>query len=138
MIAINWNPSRRELRQFAGIWLPAFVTLVAGIALWYGFASLWVVLPISAASLLFSAVAFIVPKFMRPVFVAWMCAAFPVGWTVSHVLLAMVYFGVMTPIAFAMRLVGYDPMKRRLNLTIESYWVAHTSIDDSARYFRQF
>jgi len=27
MLDINWNPSPRELRQFAGIWLPAFAAI---------------------------------------------------------------------------------------------------------------
>ena len=31
MIAIQWNPDRKQLRQFAGIWFPAFCTVLGWI-----------------------------------------------------------------------------------------------------------
>ena len=51
------------------------------------------------------------PGFLRPVYVLWMALAFPIGWTVSHLLLLIVYYLVLTPIGLLMRLFGYDPLE---------------------------
>src|SRR4029450_6331303 len=79
MISINWHPTDRELRQFAGIWFPAFwaiVCLLIGSRAGYWVAAL-LVFGIAAA---IATVGLIQPRLMRPIYVAWMCAAFPVGW----------------------------------------------------------
>ena len=35
---------------------------------------------------------------MRPIWVAWSVVAFPIGWVVSTVFLAVLFYGVFTPI----------------------------------------
>src|SRR4051812_47036522 len=112
MIEINWKPSSRELKQFAGIWLPA---MFAVIGFWVfrkahslpGAAAIWGV----GAAL--SVAAYFIPTLGRWIFVGWMCAAFPIGWTVSHLLLAAIFYLLVTPIGLVMRLCGHDAMQRR-------------------------
>lgn len=137
LIEINKNPSTRELRQFAGIWFPAFCALVGGL-LWYK----W---DLHAAAIVLwcvgggvAAIGLMIPALMRPIFIGWMYAAFPIGWTISHLLLAMIYYLLITPIGLVMRLVGYDPMQRELDPAAKTYWVKHKQSEDAARYFRQF
>ena len=43
-------------------------------------------------------------------FLGWMYAAFPIGWTISHLLLLAVYYFVLTPVGLALRLTGRDPV----------------------------
>ena len=68
----------------------------------------------------------------------WMLAAMPIGWTISHVILALVLFGLMTPIGLVMKLIGRDPMQRSFDREATSYWAGHEQVKDSKRYFRQF
>ena len=56
----------------------------------------------------------------------------------THLLLAAVYFGVLTPIGLIMRLAGRDPMERRIDRAAPTYWVARRPVTDVRRYFRQF
>ena len=74
----------------------------------------------------------------RLLYLGWMHAIYPIGWTVSHLVLAIVYFLVLTPIGVCMRLLGRDPMQRRLDPSAGTYWIPHDPPGDSARYFRQF
>ena len=77
--------------------------------------------------------------FMRMVFLGMSYLAWPIGFVVSHIILAAVYYLVLTPVGLVMRLVGYDPMKRRFDRDGSSYWIARDpSGVDSKRYFRQF
>ncbi|MEX0936449.1 MAG: SxtJ family membrane protein [Pirellulales bacterium] len=137
LIEINRNPSHRELRQFACIWLPAFAALVGGL-LWYHFgwwqaaATLWTLALVAAV------VGWLAPQGMRLVYLGWMYAALPIGWTVSHLLMAAVYYLLITPIGLVMRLVGRDSMQRRFDRSAATYWEAHAPQRDIARYFRQF
>ena len=49
---------------------------------------------------------------MRLIYVGWMVLAFPIGWTVSQVMLALMFFGLFTPIGLVFRLIGRDPLQR--------------------------
>jgi len=68
----------------------------------------------------------------------WMTVMYPIGWAISHALLALVYFGWVTPIGLLMRLFGYDPMRRRLTRQKASHWVRRKPIGNINRYFRQY
>jgi hypothetical protein len=61
----------------------------------------------------------------------------PLAWTVSTVLLILVYYLVLTPIGLALRLAGRDRMGRRFDSDRTTYWVKRNESDPS-RYFRQF
>jgi hypothetical protein len=67
-----------------------------------------------------------------------MAAVAPIGWLVSRVVLAIVYFLVITPIGLIRRLRGHDPLALRADPTASSYWVARQDRTDPASYFRQF
>ena len=137
VIDINWNPSHRELRQFSGIWFPGFFALVGGFVL-YHTGSLATAGCIWGPALALSVLGYLAPQFVRPVFVAWICAAYPIGWVVSHVLLAAIFYLVFTPIGLVMRLFGRDPLQRKFERSAQTYWVSHNPARDSKRYFRQF
>jgi len=136
VIDINKNPSRRELMVF-GLLLAVFVGLVGGLcqlkfnapsaarAVWLGGGAL-------------AALFFLVPKVRRPIYLGWIYAAFPIGFVVSHVILAAIYYLVFTPIGLLLRLMGKDPMSRAFDRTARSYWVEHDPHKDPRRYLRQF
>jgi hypothetical protein len=135
LIDVNWNPSRRELRQFALIWIGFFALI--GVYCWWGHDSLRaasIVWAVAAAGLL----GYLRPGVFRPVYVLWMALALPIGWTISHLLLMIVYYLVMTPIGLLMRLFGYDPMERQFECSAKSYWKTHDPAASTARYFKQY
>jgi hypothetical protein len=83
-------------------------------------------------------VGLVAPAVMRPIFVGWMVAAYPIGWTVSHAILAVTFYLVLTPIGLVLRLMGHDPLRRSFDPSAETYWVPHNPGGDPSRYFRQF
>lgn len=78
------------------------------------------------------------PQLVRPVYVAWMVLAFPIGWTVSQVILGVMFYGVFTPIALIFRMIGRDPFQRARQPGLASYWTAKATPVDPRRYFKQF
>ena len=130
------NPTKRTLRQFAGLW----ILFMGGSAIWqylvHARTGLALVLGILAlgvgpAGLLF-------PNLLRPLFVAWLVLAFPIGWTVSRIVLMVLFWGVMTPVAVVCRLFGRDVLKLRRQPRATTYWTPKERPVDVGSYFRQF
>ncbi len=136
MIDINWNPSRRELRQFAG--LLAVLGPLAGTYMWWRHDAGTTGTYVAAAGLVLGGIGFALPALLRFVYVGWMIAVFPIGWTISHAILALIFYTVITPIGLVMRLVRRDPMHRTFDREAKTYWLDRDPSPPNARYFRQF
>ena len=125
----------RLLRQFAGLWL----TIFGAIAL--------VELTVrhrEGRALAFSLVALAVgplglarPQAIRAVFTGAMAIATPIGWVVSHVLLAAIFYGLFTPVALVLRVFGRDPLERRRHDHVKTYWKVKPEPADLESYLRQ-
>jgi len=109
MIAIQWNPDQKQLRQFAGIWFPAFCALVGwSIARKTGY---WNEVEIGwAIAGIISIAGLVFPPLIRPIFVGLILLTYPIGWVVSHVLLGLIFYGVVTPIGLLLRATGHDSL----------------------------
>ncbi|MFN9051007.1 MAG: hypothetical protein ACK5YC_23030, partial [Planctomyces sp.] len=81
MLQINFRPDERMLRQFGCLcWL--LLSVFSAYRWWRdGLDLIAVVQQLAAVSLLLLAI--LRPSFLRPLFVAWSIAAFPMGWLVS-------------------------------------------------------
>jgi hypothetical protein len=133
---IQFDPPRKMLRQFAGLWLLFF----GGMALWEilgrgrsGFGAILAVLAVTIGPL-----GLIRPEWVRFIYVGWMILAFPIGWTVSQIILAAMFFGLFTPIGLVFRLLGRDTLQRTHRPELESYWQPKPASTDLRRYFKQF
>jgi Saxitoxin biosynthesis operon protein SxtJ len=128
-------PSDKKLRQFAGLWIAFFLGL-AGWRVFHGQhgAAAWT---LAAVGVVVGGVGAALPAAIRPVYTAWMIAAFPIGWTVSRVMLGALFFGVFTPVAAIFRAMRRDALRLRRRSDLESYWTEQPSSDIHS-YFRQF
>jgi hypothetical protein len=128
------KPTPRALRQFAWLWLAFF----GGLAAWQYFGRGH---PIAAGVLLavslFGLLGAVMPELLRPVFVAWVVAAFPVGWLVSQAALAATFFGVFTPLGLVFRMSGRDELALRRSSGQDSYWAPKRRPQGVRSYFRQ-
>jgi hypothetical protein len=77
------------------------------------------------------------PQRLRWGYVVWMMAAFPIGWVISHLVLAILFYGVFTPLALVFRLVGRDPLRRFPSHDGDSYWTPKPMPVDARSYLRQ-
>jgi hypothetical protein len=145
MIEIDFHPDERTLRQFGWIALGGF-GLLALLAWqeWLMFSSgLGEARPAVAGALLALGVlaallGLLFPSANRPLFVGLALLAFPIGFVLSYVILSALFFVVIAPIGVLMRLLGHDPMHRRLEPGLESYWTQAAPPPPRSRYFKQF
>ena len=136
VLEFNRDPSPQTLRWF-GVLFAVFCGLVGGLLAWR-FDALGAARIVWIVGLAVAAVYYLVPPIRKALVVGWTALFFPVGWVLSHVLLAAIYYLVLTPIALVMRLFGRDPLHRRFDPTADTYWVAYRGDRSLKRYFRQF
>ena len=53
------------------------------------------------------------PRLLYYPYKGWMALGHALGWINSHIILGLVFILVLQPIAYIMRLTGYDPLRRR-------------------------
>ncbi len=130
------NPDRKTLRQFAGIWLVFF----GGLALLqaFGRGRMNLGISIGALALLVGVAGLVQPEWVRMIYVGWMVLAFPIGWTISQLMLLVMYFGIFTPIALTFRLAGRDALHRARRPDVESYWAPKPAPVDVRSYLKPF
>jgi hypothetical protein len=129
------GPSERELRWF-GVLVFGVFAAIGGVVLWRleSLLAAQVLWGIGGALALFY---YAVRPLRRLLYASWMGLVSPLSWAVSHLVMAVIYYGVITPTAVAMRLFGRDKLERRFDPATSSYWVVRRAGDSIGRYFRQ-
>jgi hypothetical protein len=136
MIDLNLNPSKKDLRIFS-LGMLAFLAFVGWIV-WRKSGSVPAGAAVAGAGVGFAVLGLTVPRAVRPLFIALMMINYPIGWVVTHVVIALIFYLVVTPLGVIMRLCGRDPMERRFDPSAKTYWKPRRTDVDSSRYFRQF
>ena len=93
------------------------------IALWawrHGKTWLWWPAGVSAGLVV---IAIVRPALLAPLNRLWMQLGHLLGRIISPIIMSLIYFGVVTPIAIIARWRGVDPMKRRFDPDASTYWI---------------
>jgi polyferredoxin len=67
---------------------------------------------------------------------AWMALAEALAFVSTRIILAFVFFGIVTPIGVVKRLFGWDPLNRRAAKR-DSYWKPYTERQRDPRHYEK-
>ncbi len=114
------NPNRRDLRTF-GLSLGGACLVWAGFLWWRGApeAARW----LAGIGPALALIGLTVPGVLRPLHAVWMPAAKGLARVLTWLLLTLAYYFVFTPYGMIMRLLGRDPLERRIDRSRPSYWI---------------
>jgi hypothetical protein len=115
---------KKDLREF-GMVLSLILSLFAFIHFRKGHFDLskWLSM-FSGMSLLF---AILVPAALMPAFKVFVKIAHALGWFNTRLILALVYYLIVTPIGIVLRVFGKDLLSLKLDKNKPSYWLDHHS-----------
>ena len=125
-----------ELRKF-GITMAAALAVIGAYLLWRQKACYPYLFAVAA---LFLFAGLLVSSALKPVHRAWMTFALIMGWVMTRVVLAILFYLVITPTGLLMRLLGKDLINVKFDKgSAASYWIAR-QIEPRQRddYERQF
>jgi hypothetical protein len=124
-----------DLRKF-GLTIGIVLILLGGLFYWRGkdFYTYFFIL-----SAFFVLTALALPVVLKPIYMAWMSLAIAIGWVMTRVILILLFYLVITPIALITRLLGKNFLDRRIDQTMSSYWIAkETKKIEKKNYEKQF
>ena len=100
-----------------------FAGVFAGVALWPLVHSHPVRWWSAALAVVVAAIAVFSPHWLSLPNKAWSKLGLLLGAIVSPIALAIVFYGVITPIGALMRMTGKDPLRLKFDRTAPSYWI---------------
>jgi hypothetical protein len=135
MVEISWRPDVVEMRKFG------LVTIIGLCLIGAGFQFLGDNVP-AAIGIYIAAGVIGLPALTGtsiglPGYWLWMGVAFVMGNIISRLLLTLIYYLLLTPIALFRRLLGNDRLKLKKR-DVETHWVTLEEQEDQSRYERQF
>lgn len=128
------NPKPQTLRWFS-LYLACFLAALAVSQHWREREA--AALCLLAGAITVVGLGILRPVFLRPVFVGSLIVTFPLGWLVSHLLLALLFFGIFTPLGLLFRVLGRDALALKIRPEQSTYWTDKPPARDAASYFRQ-
>jgi hypothetical protein len=136
LVQIDRNPSARNLQWF-GVLLGLFLGLLGAIAYarfdWFrGAQALWI------AAVALTLAYYAIPPLRKPLYLAWMYAAYPLGYVMSYVILGVLYFVLFAGVGLILRLLGRDLLQQKIDRHAATYWTNHRPAPSTSQYFRQF
>ena len=132
---ITARPTDRKLREFAA----ASAFLCIALAIWQiARGNAWMVGALLLIALAATGMALWRPRWLGPLFTAALIVTFPLAWAVSLAVLAIAFYGLITPLALFFRLIGRDVLERRPRPDEDSYWQAKPPAERPQRYLQQY
>jgi hypothetical protein len=128
------NPTKRTLRQFAGAWLLVFVVAAIRSSL-HSHKTAAIVLALIA---LVGLAGLVKPLLVKYLFIGATVVAYPLGWVVTQLMLVIMFYAVLTPIALIARWRGRDPLQLRRQTAKSSFWASRGEPQPPENYLKQF
>ena len=126
---------QRNPRRF-GLVMAAALAVVGGIAWWRSTETAHLYLWACAGLFLVLALAW--PRALSPLERAWGLLAAGLGWLNLRILLTAAYILVFVPVGLVFKVIGKDPLDRRIDRSATTYWKDRTTgVPDPASYERQ-
>lgn len=111
-------PDSKGLREFGLVTGALFVGLFGLLFPWL-FQLAFPYWPWIIAGILWG-LALLVPTGLKPIYHGWMFIALIIGWINTRILLALMFYLIITPMGLLMRLLGKQPM-RKFQSPVASY-----------------
>jgi hypothetical protein len=129
------RPGPGDLRWFGVVVLALF--LLVGSILWWRLHAVDAAITTWSLGAGIALLYYAIRPLRIPMYLGWMQLVLPIGLLISHLLLGIIYFAIISPMALVMRAFGRDTLERRFLPAEGSYWSAHDPEDEPARYLRQ-
>jgi polyferredoxin len=127
--------SKEDLRKF-GYTVGIALIIVSGLLFWFEKEN-YIYFAIPGLLLILSGL--VIPQLLKPLNKIWMTFAILLGWVMTRVILAILFYLAITPIGFIARLARKDFLDLKIDKSRESYWVKRERKNlKSIDYDRQF
>ena len=114
----NIKTNKEEIRKF-GFLIGGVLIAISIFMLWKALTYYQLVLIIGISFILLG---LIIPIILKPIYIAWMTFATILGWIMTRVILAILFYLIVTPIGLIARIFGVKFLDLSWNDNVKSYW----------------
>lgn len=136
------EPQTRRSQDFTlpsdrhfGLFLAMLLLATAGFG-WYQGWPMRLLTPLILLSLSIGLLALLLPRLLAPLNRAWSRLGLLMGRLFNPLMLAILFFGLITPVALLTRLFGRDELRLR-NRALNSYWIPRDTARLTTESFTQ-
>ena len=119
----NIKSEKSDLRNF-GIIFGIILLIISGYLFLKEKESFQIFLAIGISLFL---IAFTIPVIFKPVYLIWMIFGTILGWTMTRVILSLLFYFIITPIGLILKLFGKKFLELQWDKSKESYWNFRTT-----------
>ena len=131
----NLKSEKSNLRKF-GITIGIILVMISGFLFWKEKDLFQIFFTMGAVLFIFGS---ILPVFLKPIHWIWMIFATILGQFMTHVVLSLIFYMIITPIGIFSRLFGKKFLSLRMDKTYSTYWNYHQRIVfERKNYEKQF
>jgi hypothetical protein len=138
---VNWNPGRAERRKFARglmIGFPAIALVFASIGLFKTHSVSPVCYWLGGIGFAIGLFFWLVPQMAKPFYIVWHFIGCSIGILTGNLVMAVFYFGILTPLGWLLRVTGRLTFRKTFDRTSSTYWQDAEKPVDLNRCYRQF
>jgi hypothetical protein len=128
------EPTAAQLRWF-GASLALALTCLAAI-LWFRFEPPMISGVAMAVAIALLLIYYLIPASRKTVYQCVTSVTYRLSMMLGIVLLSIVFFTIIWPIGWALKLAGRDPLAKRPDRSAQSYWQASPKKPSLSQYFR--
>lgn len=114
----NIKETKKDLRKF-GISVGIILIVISAILFWNEKNS-YLYFGITGAVLGILSITF--PKILKPINKIWMSLAIVMGWLMTRAILIILFYIVLTPIAFIAKIFRKNFLNLKIDKSVNSYW----------------
>ena len=130
----NIKSEKSDIRKF-GITIGIILMIIAGFLFWKEKESFQILLTVG---LIFCVLGIAIPVVLKPVYWIWMIFATILGWIITHVILSLLFYIIITPIGLIPRFFGKQFLELKWDKSKNSYWNYRSSKTEKASYEKQY
>ncbi len=116
---INWRPQKRDIRYFA-VTL-AIVAVLLGVVV-LASSTLKAALVVAGCGVALALLCYFVIPLGKAIYLLWMAVSFVLNWIISPIVIAVIYYLVLTPIGLFYKITGRDELHLKRPDTADSYF----------------
>jgi hypothetical protein len=131
----NIKTGKKDIRNF-GLALGTVLCLIGLLVLYKGRGYYPWLLAFSAAAYL---LALILPIVLKPIYLLLSSIGVVIGWFMTRLILIMLFYLIITPIALFFKISGKDLLKMKTDKNAASYWIPRSAEKhDKSSYEKQY
>ncbi len=112
----------KGLREF-GLLTAGIIALLFGLVLPLLWGHNLPLIP-SIIAVILAILALFIPQSLGPIYQGWMRVAQVLAWVNSRLILGLIFFIIVTPMAIIMKIIKRDPLNRKFKFRLETYRVS--------------